>query len=78
MPPAVVPECLGALVDGFDAVLLGAEARVPGASARRLAARARERGTVLVAVVEPWFSGPATANVQLRALSPTWPTFELR
>ncbi len=31
VPPAVVPECLGALVDGFDAVLLGAEARVPGA-----------------------------------------------
>jgi hypothetical protein len=57
VPPAVVPECLGALVDGFDAVLLGAEARVPGASARRLAARARERGTVLVAVVEPWFPG---------------------
>jgi len=57
VPPDVVPECLAALVDGFDAVLLGGEARVTAAPARRLAARARERGTVLVTVVEPWFAG---------------------
>jgi hypothetical protein len=39
---------LGALVDTFDAVLLASTHRVRTGDARRVAARARERGSVLV------------------------------
>jgi hypothetical protein len=46
------PSVVAALVDGFDVVLVGAEtgARLRAADARRLVARVRERGTVLVGV----------------------------
>jgi hypothetical protein len=46
------PSVVSALVDGFDVVLVGAEAcaRLRAADARRLVARVRERGTVLVGV----------------------------
>ena len=41
---------VAALVDGFDVVLVAAESRLRPADARRLVARVRERGAVLVAV----------------------------
>jgi hypothetical protein len=41
---------MGALVDGFDIVLVAALGRLRPADARRLVARVRERGAVLVAV----------------------------
>ena len=41
---------VAALVDGFDVVLVAADARLRAADARRLVARVRERGAVLVAV----------------------------
>jgi hypothetical protein len=41
---------VGALVDGFDVVLVAAPQRFRPADARRLVARVRERGAVLVAV----------------------------
>jgi hypothetical protein len=41
---------MGALVDGFDVVLVAAPQRFRPADARRLVARVRERGAVLVAV----------------------------
>lgn len=41
---------VGALVDGFDVVLVAAPERFRPADARRLVARVRERGAVLVAV----------------------------
>jgi hypothetical protein len=46
------PSVVAVLVDGFDVVLVGAEtgARLRAADARRLVARVRERGTVLVGV----------------------------
>ncbi|MGH9113662.1 MAG: hypothetical protein ACRDZN_15400, partial [Acidimicrobiales bacterium] len=46
------PAVVAALVDGFDVVLVGAEAcaRLRATDARRLVARVRERGTVLVGV----------------------------
>ena len=41
-------DVLGAVVGGFDLVLLGSAARVAGATARRLLARMREHGASLV------------------------------
>jgi hypothetical protein len=41
---------VAALVDGFDVVLVDADCRLRAADARRLVARVRERGAVLVAV----------------------------
>ena len=47
-------DCVAAALDGFDVVLIGAEAPLASAAERRLGARARERGSVLVGVHEPW------------------------
>jgi hypothetical protein len=60
---------VAALLDAIDVVAL----RVPGgrvraADARRLSARTRERGSVLV-VVGPWPEGP---DVRLQATTSTW------
>lgn len=44
---------LAALLDGVDVVLVGPEVRLVDADRRRLSARARERGTVLLTTV-PW------------------------
>lgn len=57
VPGSVVPDTLAALVDGFDAVLAGVGVRAAPPIARRLAARARERGTVVVWLGEPWADG---------------------
>ncbi|MFN8041454.1 MAG: hypothetical protein U0Q07_19710 [Acidimicrobiales bacterium] len=52
-----------ALVGAFDLVVVAEPARVGAADARRLAARARERGTVLVRVLpSPAVPGPAVAG----------------
>ncbi len=57
-PPAatgngsLAADVLGAVVGGFDLVLLGPEARVAGATARRLLARMREHGTSLVCALD--------------------------
>ncbi len=48
--PAVWATVAAALVGAFDVVVVAEPERVRAADARRLAARARERGTVLVAV----------------------------
>ena len=45
---SLVADVLGAVVGGFDLVLVGPEVRVAGATARRLLARMREHGTSLV------------------------------
>lgn len=57
---AVVPQpgpgaalVLAALLDGVDVVVVGPQARLVEADRRRLSARARERGTVLLTTV-PW------------------------
>lgn len=59
---------VAALVDAFDVVLARPPAHVKGADARRLAARARERGAVLV-VAGAW---PEPAEVQLTVGSVAW------
>jgi hypothetical protein len=67
------PTVVAALLDGFDIVVVGAPARVNGASAissaiaGRLAARARQRGGVLV----PYGSWPAV-DLALDTVAPVW------
>ena len=57
---------VAALVDAIDVVAVRPPARVRAADARRLSARARERGAVLV-VVGPWPEGP---DVRLQVSGP--------
>lgn len=57
-----------ALIDGFDVVALAAPAHVRAADARRLAARARERGAVLLPVTDNW----PGADVRVRAGPSRW------
>src|SRR4030095_5060648 len=52
------PAAVAALLEDGDVVLVRAPARLPAAQARRLAARARERGAVLVPLGAP----PAPAH----------------
>ena len=47
-------DCVAAALDGFDIVLIGAGVPLAAAAERRLAARARERGSVLIGVHESW------------------------
>ncbi|MBD5787264.1 hypothetical protein IF650_13885 [Cellulosimicrobium terreum] len=58
---------LAALVDGMDVVVVGPQAPLLDADRRRLVARARERGTVLVAAT-PW----PGAHVALRVTGGSW------
>lgn len=61
---------VAALVDAFDLVLVHAEHRVRARDARRLAARARERGSVLIQVgSRPW---PEGADVTLEVTDAAW------
>ena len=61
---------VAALVDGFDLVVLHAgRTGVRGAEARRLVARARERGSVLVQLGPGW---PEGADVQLEVTRARW------
>ncbi len=64
---------LGALLDGFDLVVAAPDRRVRPADARRLGARARERGTVVVlagrAAVSAW---PEGADLHLALGGSAW------
>jgi hypothetical protein len=67
------PGVAAALLDGMGLLLLGLPGRVRSVDARRLVARAREQGTVLV-VLEPagmrcWPEGP---DLRLSVASTTW------
>jgi hypothetical protein len=62
------PAVVAAFLDAVDVVLVRSPARLPPAQARRLAARARERGAVLVPV-GAW-SQPA--DLRLAVTSSTW------
>jgi hypothetical protein len=66
-PGIDAPTVIAALVDGIDVVALGPSVALLDADRRRLAARVRERGCVLVA------SGPwAGAQVSLTAQGGAW------
>lgn len=60
---------VGALLDAFDVVLARPPSHVKGADARRLTARARERGVVLVVAGGSW---PEPAEVQLTVATAVW------
>jgi hypothetical protein len=62
------PAVAAALVDGFDVVAVAAPTRLRAADARRLTARARERGAVLVAVGDGWQG----ADIRIRAGPGRW------
>jgi hypothetical protein len=50
---ATVGQVLGAMIDGFDVVVVGAVHRLRAGTARRLQARLQTRGAVLVVVGDP-------------------------
>lgn len=61
---------VAALVDGFDLLVLRPPARVRPADARRLAARIRERGAVVVLLDAPGW--PESPDLHLSARSTGW------
>ena len=62
------PTVVAALLDAIDVVLVRSPPGLPDAQARRLIARARERGTVLVPL-GPW---PQPADLRLAVTKSTW------
>jgi hypothetical protein len=62
------PTVVAAFLDAVDVVLVRAPARLPAAQARRLAARARERGAVLV----PLGTWPEPADLRLAVTASAW------
>ena len=60
---------VAALVDGIDVVIVRPPARVRPADARRLVARARERGAVLIQLGDAWPEAPA---LSLTLTASTW------
>ncbi|WP_258726877.1 hypothetical protein [Cellulomonas sp. NS3] len=66
-PGLDAPTVVAALLDGVDVVLVGPEAALTGADRRRLTARARERGSVLLTSAR-W----PGANVVLTAEQGRW------
>lgn len=80
-PPQSWATVVAALLDAVDLVWAGLPRRVAAGDARRLAARARERGSVLVPLVHrgpgsgtagPGGSWPAPAEVRLTVASSSW------
>jgi hypothetical protein len=65
------PTIVAALLDAIDVVVLRPPARVRAADARRLTARAKERGAVLVLLgsAQSWPEGP---DVRLQVTSSAW------
>ena len=62
------PTVVAALLDAVDVVLVRSPARLPAAQARRLAARARERGAVLV----PLGAWSEPADLRLAVTASAW------
>jgi hypothetical protein len=62
------PVVVAALLDGVDVVLFRLPGRIREVDARRLAARARERGSVIVALGEGW----PGADLRLAVTSSAW------
>ena len=69
-PGPAWPTIVAALLDAIDVVVLRPPVARPRASdARRLGARAKERGAVLVVIGQSWPEGP---DVRLQVTSSTW------
>lgn len=73
-PGADAPAVVAALLDGMDLVVVGPRTPLLGADRRRLTARARERGTVLLVAQDAPAGGAAWpgAHVVLSAGPGTW------
>lgn len=67
VPPGQAVTVIAALVDSVEVVLVGSGA-IGARDARRLAARARERGSVIVSVA-PW---PDRAELRVRGVNDQW------
>ena len=74
VPPAVWATVVAALLDAVDVVWTGLPRRVPPGDARRLVARARERGSVLVPLL-PW---SPHAGGGARPATGGWPLADVR
>jgi hypothetical protein len=68
-PGAQWPVVVGALIDGVDMILVAPPGRATPRDARRLAARVRERGTVMVALGSRW---PDQGDLHLAVGSVVW------
>jgi hypothetical protein len=68
-PPAMWGTVVATLVESFDLVLARANHRVRPGDARRLAARTRERGSVLLVLGEGW---PERAEQRFTAVEAAW------
>jgi hypothetical protein len=68
-PPDAWASVVAALVDALDVVLLRTRRRVSGNDARRLIARARERGSVLIVLGDSW---PEAPDVRLSVVRAEW------
>lgn len=64
------PAVVAALVDGFDLLMVRPPGRVRPVDARRLAARVRERGSVMVVVDAPGW--PESPDMRLTVERPEW------
>jgi len=63
---------VAALLDGVDLVVAAVPPGLRAPDARRLVARARERGSVLIPLVPPGASWVEGADVRLRVTAATW------
>ena len=66
------PTVVAALLDGVDLVVVAVPSGLRAPDARRLVARARERGSVLVPLVPAGASWVEGADVRLRVTAATW------
>jgi len=73
VPPTRWATAVAALLDGVSLVLAEVPRHARAADARRLVARARERGAVLVPVCAPGVPWPADAALRVRAAGGPWP-----
>jgi hypothetical protein len=76
VPPTRWATVLSALIDGVSLVVAEVPRGLRAVDARRLAARARERGTVLVAFERGVARWPAEAALTLHAAGSAWRGFE--
>ncbi len=77
VPPDRWATTVSVLLDGMSVVVADVPRHVRAGDARRLVARARERGVVLVPVLCPPAQWPATASHRLHADAHGWPGLEL-
>lgn len=70
-PGKAWPTVVAALLDAIDVVAVACPGRLRPADARRLSARARERGSVLVVLGRGWPEGPGP-DVQLQVAGASW------